>query len=63
MYNKGDPSSLALIHDKIRGFIADIVRIEEIETYIAKGLLRDRDDWMDIMHLAKAILTHQITIT
>jgi hypothetical protein len=43
----------------IRGFVGDIKMVEEINNYVAEGLLRDRDEWYEIQKLAGSILMHR----
>jgi hypothetical protein len=54
-----DPHAVDAFQDRIRGFVGDIIRVEEIDNYVAEGLLRDRDEWYEIQKLAGSILTHR----
>ena len=54
-----DPEDLKKFHDVIRGFSADIVRIEEIDDYVARGLFDSGDDWFEVVEQAKTVLTHK----
>jgi hypothetical protein len=57
-YDANDPHAVDAFQDHIQGFVSDIIRVEEIDDYVAEGLLRDRDEWYEIQKLAGSILTH-----
>jgi hypothetical protein len=58
-YDANDPHTVDAFLDRIRGFVGDILRVEEIDDYVAEGLLRDRDEWYEIQKLAGSILMHR----
>jgi hypothetical protein len=44
-YDANDPHAVDAFQDRIQGFVGDIIRVEEIDDYVAEGLLRNRDEW------------------
>jgi hypothetical protein len=58
-YDANDPHAVDAFRDRIRGFVGDIIRVEEIDDYVTEGLLRDRDEWYEIQKLAGSILMHR----
>ena len=54
-----DTGDVRKFNDVIRGFSADIVRIDEIDDYTARGLFDSNDDWYQMVEEARTILTHK----
>jgi hypothetical protein len=59
LYDKDNPFEVEEFNNRIRGFTGDLVRVDEIEPYIAEGLLQDYSGWFEVMDLAETILTHR----
>jgi hypothetical protein len=54
-----DPAQLRKFNDCIRGFNSDIVRVDEIQDYVARGIFDSYDDWYDMRETARTVLTHK----
>ena len=50
---------MRLLRDKIRGFNADIVRVEEVDDFVQRGIYDRHEDWYQMSEEARIILTHQ----
>jgi predicted GIY-YIG superfamily endonuclease len=57
--DRNDRVAIDHVRDLIRGFVRDIVRVQEIDGLVMEGLLRDNDDWFDAMEQAQMVLTHR----
>ena len=54
-----NPEEVRQFHDVIRGFNADIVRVDEVDDLQARGIFESKNDWYEMMEHAKTILTHR----
>jgi hypothetical protein len=52
------PEHQQKILDRIRGSLKDLIRIEEIPELIRKGLVKNEEEVMEVLELAKAFLSH-----
>ena len=55
----GSLEELRKLRDKIRGFNADIVRIEEVDDFVRRGIYDKHSDWYQMSEEARTILTHR----
>ena len=55
----GSEGELRVLRDKIRGFNADIVRIEEVDDFVERGIFDRHEDWYTMSEEARMLLTHR----
>jgi predicted GIY-YIG superfamily endonuclease len=55
----GSEEELRVLRDKIRGFNADIVRVEEVPDFVERQIFDKHDDWYEMSEEARTILTHR----
>jgi predicted GIY-YIG superfamily endonuclease len=53
-----DSEGEAVILDRIRGMIGDLIRPEEAEQLIAEGVLKDMNDYLETREMARRVLKH-----
>ena len=58
-FNEDDRCAVEEFQDRVRGCLVDIVRLDEIDDLVARGLLDSHEDWCEVLNLAEQILTHR----